>query len=520
MMLFKIFFSLLLGGLFISLACLYYVLWLGPERNRERLRRQGIRGPPPCFPYGNMLEMERYCTQSTEKKPPDDQEGNSFSHNYAPMLFPYFERWRKSYGPIFMYSLRNVLILYVSDPDLVKEIGLSTSLDLGKPSHLQQDHKPLFGLGILRSNGRSWYHQRKIIAPEFFMDKVKGMLDLMVESTIPILKSWESKIDVDSEVGEIRVDEELRNFSADVISRACFGSSYSKGREIFLRLRALQYAMHKAGLFTGITGLRHIPTQRNRHIWKLDKEIRSLILGIVKEEKGGGYKGRCEKGLLTAILEAASLNLQDGPDAATRFIVDNCKNIYFAGYETTAVTATWCLMLLALNPGWQARVRTEVLDICRGRTPDADMIRRMKTLTMVIQETLRLYPPSTFVPREALQEMKIGGIQLPKGINLWISVPTLHQDPQIWGPDASQFNPERFARGIIGACKLPQVYIPFGIGPRTCLGQNFAMMEMKVLLSIILSKFTFSLSPNYSHSPAYRMVVEPQHGLYLLIKRL
>ncbi|XP_058075248.1 cytochrome P450 714C2-like isoform X2 [Magnolia sinica] len=509
---FKIFFSLFLVGLCSLPAYLYCILWMFPGKNREILRKQGIKGPPPSLLNGNISEMK--CMGSMEKKPGEDS--RDVSHNYALTLFPYFERWRKDYGPIFMYSLRNVLILHVTDPDLINEIGRSTSLDLGKPSYLQKDQKPLFGQGILRSNGPSWAHQRKIIAPEFFMDKV--MVGLMVESAIPLLRSWEHKIETNGGIGEIRVDEDLRNFSADVISRACFGSSYSKGKEIFLRLRVLQHAMDKPGLFTGIPCLRYLPTKNNRHIWRLDKEIQSLILDLVKEHKEE-YTTTSDKDLLHAILEASTVD-HGGPDAATRFVVDNCKNIYVAGHETTAVTATWCLMLLALNPDWQARARVEVMDICGAHTPDADMTRRMKTLTMVIQETLRLYPPSTFVAREALQDMKFGDIHIPKGINLWICIPKLHQDIDIWGPDASVFNPNRFASGIFGACKLPNVYIPFGLGPRTCLGQNFAMMELKVLLSLILSKFSFSLSPKYCHSPTYRMVVEPEHGLYLTIKRV
>lgn len=138
---------------------------------------------------------------------------------------------------------------------------------------------------------------------------------------------------------------------------------------------------------------------------------------------------------------------------------------------------------------------------------------------MVIQETLRLYPPATFVSREALKEMKFGDIHIPKGTNMWIPVPTLHQDAGIWGPDAHEFNPGRFADGIIGACKLPHVYMPFGVGPRTCLGQSFAMIELKVLLSLVLSKFSFTMSPRYCHSPTYRMVVEPEFGLNLLMQK-
>nr|XP_023876223.1 cytochrome P450 714A2-like [Quercus suber] len=236
---------------------------------------------------------------------------------------------------------------------------------------------------------------------------------------------------------------------------------------------------------------------------------------VVKERK----EGASQNDLLQMIIEGAT-NTDFGQDETDRFIVDNCKNIYLAGYETTAVSATWTLMLLASNPEWQQRVRTEVLEICADQMPDADMVRKMKTLTMVIHESLRLYPPVPVVSREAFRDMKFGDINVPKGVNVWTLMVSLHQDPDIWGPDANIFNPERFANGVSGACKLPYVYMPFGVGPRICAGQHFAMAELKILLALIVSNFSFSLSPKYRHSPALCLLIEPEHGVNLLIKKL
>jgi cytochrome P450 len=139
---------------------------------------------------------------------------------------------------------------------------------------------------------------------------------------------------------------------------------------------------------------------------------------------------------------------------------------------------------------------------------------------MVINESLRLYPPVPVMSREALRDMKFGNINVPKGVTVWTLLVALHQDPDIWGPDANNFNPERFSNGVSGACKLPYVYMPFGVGPRTCLGQNFAMAELKILLALIVSRFSLSLSPKYKHSPVLRLVTEPEHGVNLLVKRL
>lgn len=139
---------------------------------------------------------------------------------------------------------------------------------------------------------------------------------------------------------------------------------------------------------------------------------------------------------------------------------------------------------------------------------------------MVVQETLRLYPPAVFVARETLAEMQLGNIVIPKGVCLWTLIPTLHREIEIWGEDANEFKPERFANGISKACKFPQAYVPFGAGPRICLGKNFALVQLKIIIALVVSKFRFSLSPEYRHSPSFRMIVEPADGVKIVFQRL
>lgn len=141
-------------------------------------------------------------------------------------------------------------------------------------------------------------------------------------------------------------------------------------------------------------------------------------------------------------------------------------------------------------------------------------------LTMVIQETLRLYPPVAYMMKETMQDIKLKDIEIPKGTNLQTVNPLLHHNPEIWGADVHQFKPERFADGPSRACKVPQAYVPFGAGPRICLGQNFAMQELKVIISLVLSRFSFTLSPKYRHCPAFKLTIEPKYGAYLRVRRL
>ncbi|XP_039168484.1 cytochrome P450 714C2 isoform X2 [Eucalyptus grandis] len=237
--------------------------------------------------------------------------------------------------------------------------------------------------------------------------------------------------------------------------------------------------------------IRYLPTKINREIWKLDKQIRSMILEVVKERLQASH----EKDLLQVILEGAKNEGLPSSISAEQFIMDNCKNIYFAGYETAAITVSWCLVLLAAHPHWQARVRAVVLEIFGCGVLDSNKLQGVKTLTMVIHETLRLYTPAVFSMREAFEDIEFKGLLIPQGSNIQIPIHILHRLPEIWGTDAGKFQPERFAQGISGACKSAHAYMPFGSGPRICAGQHFALAELKVILLLILTKFSFSLSP-------------------------
>uniref|UniRef100_A0A453HQ09 Cytochrome P450 n=1 Tax=Aegilops tauschii subsp. strangulata TaxID=200361 RepID=A0A453HQ09_AEGTS len=151
--------------------------------------------------------------------------------------------YTKKFGSVFHYSTGAVEILFVSDPGMVKDMSHCTSSELGKPIYIQKSRKPLFGEGILVSNGDIWAYQRKVIAPEFFMEKIKVMIELIGEASVPLLEAWESMLDDAGGSREIDVDGYLRNFSADVIARACFGSDFTTGEEIFYKLRQLQKAI-------------------------------------------------------------------------------------------------------------------------------------------------------------------------------------------------------------------------------------------------------------------------------------
>ncbi|PKI33894.1 hypothetical protein CRG98_045724, partial [Punica granatum] len=366
---------------------LYNSTWKSSERLRKRLNMQGIGGPPPSLLYGNVPEMQRIQTRAAldDKASACSRQrggGEFVAHDYTSTLFPYFEQWRKEYGPVYTYSTGARQHLYINQPELVKELNQCFTL-LGKPSYLTKRLAPMLGNGILRSNGPSWAQQRKIVAPEFFMDKVKGMVGLMGESAQQLLRSWDERIEAAAAEGgkaaaDIRVDEDLREFSADVISRACFGSSYSKGKEIFSKLRSLQMIISKQSFLFGHNFFGFLPAKKSREVNNLEKEIESLIWKVIEERE----RECSDKDLMQMIMEGAVYSDQglDKDLFRRQFIVDNCKNIYFAGHEATAVAASWCLMLLALHPEWQQRVREEVRRVFGGgNILDPESLTQLKT---------------------------------------------------------------------------------------------------------------------------------------------
>lgn len=136
---------------------------------------------------------------------------------------------------------------------------------------------------------------------------------------------------------------------------------------------------------------------------------------------------------------------------------------------------------------------------------------------MVINESLRLYPPASLLPRMAFEDIKLGDLVIPKGLSIWIPVLAIHHSEEIWGKDVNEFNPERFAMRSFAPGRH---FLPFAAGPRNCVGQGFALMEAKIILAMLISKFTFNISPNYRHAPLVVLTMKPKYGVQIQLKPL
>uniref|UniRef100_A0A6N2MPI5 Uncharacterized protein n=1 Tax=Salix viminalis TaxID=40686 RepID=A0A6N2MPI5_SALVM len=473
-------------GLVSSLTLL--LLWI-----KRKLRMQGIQGPPPSFLYGNLPEMQKI--QMKTLKASSFQAADFIAHDYTSTKDPckagdgeaqaglgqvqnleYFHRFN-------LHVLNGIEAAPVcesagagegDEPDGYSGFRQTLLLNQknGTPARKWNCEVKRPFLGSAEENSRT----------RILHGQGQGMVRLMVESAQPLLKKWEDCIEAQGGiVADVKVDEDLRELSADVISRACFGSSYSKGKQIFSRLRSLQQTFSGQNILFGVPNFGSI---------KLKRITFNVETGLPARKQN----------------KISNLERESGKDASRA-----SSSIIARPYTSPAMNrcccASWCLMLLALHPEWQDGIRKEQAEVFKDGQLSVDSLNHLKTVTMVIQEALRLYPPAAFVSREALEETQLGNIAVSK-------------DPAVWGSDANEFKPERFNCGVSKACKFPQAYIPFGVGPRLCLGKNFAMVELKVVLSLIVSKFSFSLSPKYHHSPTYRMIVEPGEGVQILIQKI
>ncbi|KAL1197964.1 Cytochrome [Cardamine amara subsp. amara] len=484
------------------------LLWWRPRKIEEHFSKQGIRGPPYHFFIGNVKELVGMMLKASSHPMP-------FSHNILPRVLSFYHHWRKIYGATFLVWFGPTFRLTVADPDLIREIFSKSEFYEKNEAHPLV--KQLEGDGLLSLKGEKWAHHRKIISPTFHMENLKLLVPVVLKSVTEMLDKWSEKI---SETGEVEVDvyECFQILTEDVISRTAFGSSYEDGRAIF-RLQAQQMLLcAEAFQKVFIPGYRFFPTRGNLKSWKLDKEIRKSLLRLIERRRKSACddedgKEPAAKDLLGLMIQAANVTVQD--------IVEECKSFFFAGKQTTSNLLTWTTILLSMHPEWQAKARDEVLRVCGSRdVPTKDHVVKLKTLSMILNESLRLYPPIVATIRRAKSDVKLGGYKIPCGTELLIPIIAVHHDQAIWGNDVNEFNPARFADGVPRASKHPVGFIPFGLGVRTCIGQNLAILQAKLTLAVMIQRFTFHLAPTYQHAPTVLMLLYPQHGAPITFRKL
>jgi len=490
---------------------LVHLVWR-PYAITRSLRAQGVRGPDYRFFTGSLGEIKRLRAEGAAVTLDVDD------HDFIPMVQPHLRKWIALYGRTFVYWTGARPNVCVADVNVVRQVLFDrTGL---YPKNLMNPHvSRLLGKGLVLTDGDDWKRHRKVVHPAFNMDKLKMMTVTMSDCARSMMSEWEAQLAKGGEV-EVELSSRFEELTADVISHTAFGSSYNEGKQVFLAQRELQYIAFSTVFNVQIPVFRYLPTEKNLKTRKLDRQVRGMLMDIIKARLTSKDTAGYGNDLLGLMLEACAPEHGETPVLSMDEIIDECKTFFFAGHDTTSHLLTWASFLLSTHPEWQDRLREEVRRECGDEVPTGDALNKLKLVNMFLLETLRLYGPVSLIQRKTGSDLDLGGIRVPEGAILTIPIATIHRDKEVWGDDAGEFKPERFENGVTRAAKHPNALLSFSSGPRSCIGQNFAMIEAKAVVAMILQRFALELSPKYVHAPMDVITLRPRHGLPMLLKRL
>ncbi|KAK1678565.1 hypothetical protein QYE76_039413 [Lolium multiflorum] len=490
---------------------LVYLVWR-PRAITRQLRAQGVGGPGYKFFAGNLAEIKQLRAETA---------GTALdvgSHDFVPMVQPHFRKWIAIHGRTFLFWFGARPTVCITDVNVVKQVLFDRN-GLYPKNFVNPHIARLLGKGLVLTEGDDWKRHRKVVHPAFNMDKLKMMTVTMSDCAGSMMSEWKAKLEKGGEV-EIELSSQFEELTADVISHTAFGSSYTEGKKVFLAQRELQFLAFSTVFNVQIPGFRYLPTKKNLQISKLDREVRTMLMNIIKSRLATKDTMGYGHDLLGLMLEACAPEHGENPLLSMDEIIDECKTFFFAGHDTSSHLLTWTMFLLSTHPEWQEKLREEVLTECGNDVPTGDMLNKLQLVNMFLLETLRLYAPVSAIHRRAGSDLEVGGIRVPEGTALAIPIATIHRDKEVWGEDANEFKPLRFEKGVTMAAKHPNALLSFSGGPRSCIGQNFAMIEAKAVIAVILQRFSFSLSPKYVHAPMDVITLRPKFGLPMILKSL
>lgn len=416
-------------------------------------------------------------------------------------------------GAVIAVPLGPTRIYLVTHPDHVESVLNDQWRNFGKSGGIWKPLREFFGYGLVTSEGELWIRHRRILQPLFSQKTIMTMADTMIAKIERYLDGDLRRL---SEAGRtVNFAHQMNLLTESVLLETLFGASVDRRESDtlahalnsalrVLNLRALFYFVPEFVPFPGQRAFRHATLT-----------IDDILLRLFEARRRD--PGTQRKDLLSLLMGAKDESTGQG--ISLREVRDELVTLFITGQESIAITVTWALHLLHHHPEIETRMRDEVAQVIGTRLPRIEDLARLTYGKQVIQEAMRLYPPSWFIPRYNKTDGVIGNYFIPKNSTVVISQYVLHHSPELWD-SPERFDPDRFSPER-SAGRHPYAYMPFGGGPRFCIGSLFAMMEIQFILAMMMQRFEARLAPGHEVAPrAAAGTYRPRGGMPMILKPL
>lgn len=397
----------------------------------------------------------------------------------------------------------------LNDPDLIRYVLIDNAANYPKDDLQLEKLTPAIGRGLLTAEEESWRLQRRTVAPLFQPAGVASYLAAMTVSVDAMLARWEVHA---ASGATIDVAREMTALTYDIISRTVFSNEIATPPDVMGEAITTYFeALGRIDLWDVLPLPRWLPRPAFIRAKPAQKIFRDEVLRLFERRRARIAAGETvPDDLVTRLIDAR--DPETGAPLSDAVVHDNLVTFIGAGHETTANALTWTLFLLSAFPQADARVAAEAVD-----APDADALARLVQTRMILEESMRLYPPVPFMSREAFERDQIGDVTVAAGTRVIIAPWVLHRHRKLW-PEPEMFVPERFSGQNRG--RIPRfAYLPFGAGPRICVGMTFAMQEALLALTMIARRFRLTLAERADVMPFARMTLRPMHGLPMRVEK-
>ncbi len=423
------------------------------------------------------------------------------------------EAWTKAHfeKPIVMGGLSIGRVALVSDPAAIRRVLMDNSQNYHKDWLQRRVLSAGLSNGLLTAEGQQWRMQRRALAPLFARRTVLSFSVAMIDAAAALVERLKLR---DGQIEDIAV--EATRLTLDVLERTMFSDGLGRSpEEIRLAMKHYFEAIGRLDPFD-VLGLPNWVPRLSR--WKLRPMLRLFEFAIdaivsTRRRRIAEDPDSVPRDILTLLLEARDPETGEGLSEVE--VRANILTFIAAGHETTANSITWSLFLLSQSPEWRRRVQAEA-----DRELDGDvegLAERLVETRAVIDEANRLYPPIAAISRAALAPDVLAGEPIRRGTMVVIAPYVLHRHRALWAdPDA--FDPNRFLDGARERIDR-FAYLPFGVGPRICIGATFALQEASIVVATVMRHFTLELAPGHAVWPVHRVTVRPSGGLPMIVRR-